>query len=87
MWINRFKIAIIEKDADSINALLDVMPEFNGVDDLKEMEEVMALLEEAFALMQSLRNATAVSMRQIKQNLSFLKSTQGSTLNSLDITS
>lgn len=86
MWVNRLKIAIIEKNTDTINALLDEMPEFNGVDDLKEIDEVMALLQEAFALVQGLKDETAISMRQMKQNLSFLKSTRVDKSNGFDVT-
>ncbi len=44
MWLNKLQIAIIEKDTDNLDALLDNMPKFT---DKKEMISAQYLLKEA----------------------------------------
>jgi squalene cyclase len=87
MWATKLKIAIIEKDADALDKLLNEMPAFNGLDDVKEIEEAMFLLREASILAYALKDETAASMKLIKQNLLFLKATQEKPLSSLNISS
>lgn len=87
MWTNKLKLAIIQKDTDSLIKLLDDVPKFDIADNPKEIEEVMYLLREAVVLLQTLKDETAVSMRQIKNNLSFLKSMQGDVVSKLDVMS
>ena len=84
MWINNLKIAIVEKNTDNIDKLLDSIPEFK---DLKEAESVMYLLKEALELLHTLKDETAESMMKIKKNLNFINSTQHTNTNSLDIKS
>jgi len=83
MWKTKLKIAIVNKDTDTIAILLDNTPEFS---DLSQAEEVMYLLKEVANLAKKLKDETSTSMKQIKQNLNFLKSTQENKASSLDIT-
>lgn len=82
MWLNNFKIAIIEKNTQNINKLLDEVPQFKDID---EIEEVMYLMREASELLHTLKNETASTMSQLKKNIEFLNSTQHDEKNSLDI--
>ena len=82
MWLNNFKIAIIEKNTKNINKLLDEMPKFK---DIGEIEEVMYLMREASELLHALKNETVTTMSQLKKNIEFLNSTQHEGTNSLDI--
>lgn len=84
MWLTSIKIAIIEKNTDKLNLLLEESPKFENKQDI---EEAMYLLREASELVHTLKDETATSMKQIKKNLDFLKSTQNPAPNTLDIKS
>lgn len=85
MWLNKLKIAIIEKDTKLLDELLNNLPELS---DPKEIEQALYLLREATELLYTLKDETQHSMEQIQKNLKFLKSTNFSnTLNRLDIKS
>ncbi|NOQ30733.1 MAG: hypothetical protein GQ570_06390 [Helicobacteraceae bacterium] len=81
MWLNEFKVALLEKDADKLELLLNTMPTF---DTLKEMEEALFLSNEALTLVNKLKTATSASIVQIRKSIDFIKSTQ-QVKNSLDI--
>jgi hypothetical protein len=82
MWLTKLKIAIVEKNPDALNKLLDEIPQ---LENQKEIEEAVYLLKEATALMESLRDETKASMKQIKKNLDFLRSNDIPTSKKLDI--
>ncbi|MBW6488267.1 hypothetical protein [Sulfurimonas sp.] len=82
MWLNKLKIAIIEKNPNALGKLLDDVPQLQ---DPKEIQEAIYLLKEATSLMESLRDETKASMKQIKKNLDFLRSTDIPTSKKLDI--
>ena len=84
MWLTKIKIAIVEKNSEKINLLLDEVPQFENKHD---MEEAMYLLREAAELVYTLKDGTEQSMKQIKKNMNFLKSTQAPTANKLDLKS
>ncbi len=84
MWLNKLKIAIIEKDPNALSKLLDDIPQ---LEDPKEIEEAIYLLKEATVLMNNLKDETKASMKQIKKNLDFLRSTDIPTSKKLDIKS
>lgn len=84
MWLNRLKIAIVEKNPDALAKLLDDVPQLQ---DPKEIEEAIYLLKEATSLMERLKDETKASMKQIKKNLDFLRSTDIRTSKKLDIKS
>ena len=71
-WINKLKIAIIEKNPQEIDALVDCMPMF---DDIKDMEASASLLKEANLLMMTLKDETSDSLKKIKKTKDFLNST------------
>jgi len=85
MWLSKFKIAVIEKNTDNIDKLLDTMPEFN---DTKDVESAMYLMKEAATLVYTLKDETAITMKQLQKHMDFLDSTQAPTTQSkLDIKS
>ena len=84
MWLTNLKIAIIEKDTDKLNKLLDETPQLK---DETEIQEAMYMLREAFGLVHTLRDDTEKSMVQIKKNIDFLNATEHNISNKLDIKS
>ena len=72
MWLTSLKIAIVEKNTDSLGKLLDELPELT---DQEEIEQAVYLLREASKLLHTLKDETSASMKQIKKNLQFLRST------------
>lgn len=84
MWLTKLKIAVVEKNPDALSKLLGDVPQ---LEDKKEIEEAIYLLKEATALMNSLKDETEASMKLIKKNLDFLRSTDIPTSKKLDIRS
>ncbi|MEA3371345.1 MAG: hypothetical protein U9Q40_08385 [Campylobacterota bacterium] len=84
MWLTNIKIAIVEKNTDRLNNLLDEVPKFENKQD---MEEAMYLLREAAELVYKLQDETTESMKQIKRNMDFLKSTEAPRTAKLDLKS
>lgn len=84
MWLTKLKIAIIEKNADALNGLMEDVPQLK---DKKEIEEAIYLLKEADRLIHTLKDETSASMKQIKKNLDFLRSNDIPTSKKLDIRS
>lgn len=84
MWLNKLEIAIIEKDMDKLDELLNKLPEFENED---EMVKASYLLKEALELVYKLRSQTSESMKQIKKNLDFINSTHKGSNGKLDILS
>ncbi|MDQ1244580.1 MAG: hypothetical protein QG565_920 [Campylobacterota bacterium] len=84
MWLNKLKIAIVEKNPDALGKLLDDVPQLR---DPKEIEEALYLIKEATSLMEGLKDETKASMNLIKKNLDFLRSNEIRTSKKLDIRS
>lgn len=84
MWIQEFKIALIEQDTQKLGTLIDADLHF---DTTEEIEEAMYMIKEAQKLLNELKNETAISMKQLKKNINFLNATQSPVVNKLDITS
>ena len=84
MWLNSLKIAIIEKNSEALERLLDEMPSFTNLEDMKSAQ---ALLKEANKFMLELKSATSASMIQMKKNIDFLGATTTPPSNKLDIKS
>ncbi|MDA7818236.1 hypothetical protein N9A28_08600 [Sulfurimonas sp.] len=82
MWITKLKIAIVEKNTDSIDKLLNDIPELT---DGSEVEEAIYLLKEATELLHTLQDETTKSMKKIKKNIEFLRSTESKASTKLDI--
>jgi len=84
MWLTKLKIAIIEKNAESLDKLLDAIPELT---EKTEIEEAIYLLEEASRVFGGLKDEVLKSMNQIQKNLQFLRSTDIPTSRNLDMMS
>jgi predicted sugar kinase len=84
MWLTKLKIALVEKDIDRLSELMENIPKLESV---QEMTEALYLTKEAKELLHRLKDETSFSMKQIKQNLNFLKSTQEPKQSKLDIKS
>ena len=84
MWLKELKIAVIEKNPDSLSRLINDIPKLS---DSKDIEMAIYLLKEATELMTTLKDETLVSMKKIKKNLDFLNSTHSKVKNKLDIKS
>lgn len=84
MWLNKLKIAIIEKNTDNLNKLMNELPELESQ---KEINSAITLLAEATSLVKGLQDETKSSMIQMKKNIDFLNATQAPHANSLDIKS
>ena len=84
MWLNKFKVALIQKDADTLNILLDEIPNFTNKE---EIEQTMYLIQEALELLYTLQDETSSSMQQIKKNLKFLGTSLSEATGSLNVRS
>lgn len=84
MWLKSLTIAIVEKDIDRLNDLMDDLPQ---LDNQADIESAVALIGEAKKLLEGLKNDTQKSLSQIQQHINFLKSTQAPTPFQLDINS
>ncbi len=84
MWLIKLKIAVVEKNPDALSKLLEDVPQLESQ---KEVEEALYLLRAATSLMNKLKDETQASMKQIKKNLDFLRSTDISAPKRLDIRS
>jgi len=84
MWINKFKIAIAQKDTDAIDKLLNDIPEFST---LEEAQTASHLMREAVTLLYTLQDEVSASMKQIKKNIKFLGSSLSDGTGSLNIRS
>jgi len=73
MWLNQFKIALIEKNTDKLDLLMEDLPSFS---DPKDIEQALYLLQEATTLVQELKDKTNASMQIMRKNISFLDATQ-----------
>lgn len=84
MWLTKLKIAIVQKDVDQLDTLLEDIPK---LEDPKEIESAIYLLREATELMHMLKDETENSMKQLKKNLKYLRSTEVKPTSKLDIRS
>ena len=84
MWSTKLKIALVQKNVDQIEQLVDKIPKFDSV---KETKEAMFLLREAMELLFILKDEAGESMRQIKKNMDFLNLTEPQKVIKLDIKS
>ena len=84
MWLTNLKIAIVEKNIDRLNELMDDIPQ---LEIKEEIDQAIYLLKEATQLVSKLQDETSASMRQMKKNIDFLKSTEHRTSNRLDVKS
>ena len=83
MWLTKLKIAVIEKNIDSLNKLLDELPQ---LDDPQDVKQALYLLREASELLHTLKDEASSSMKKIKTNINFLNSTTANKTSKFDIT-
>lgn len=81
MWLDKLKIAVVQKDLDLLVTLLDDIPTLS---DAKDIEKATYLLAEAKKLVVSLQEQTSKSMTQMKKNMTFLKSSAAPNISKLD---
>ena len=84
MWLKELQSAIIKKDENALENLLN--SPFKS-DDIDEMKRAQFLLLEAIKVIEELKNETKITMIQLKKNIDFLNSTQLSADNKFDIRS
>ena len=84
MWLNQLKIAIVEKNVNKLNELMDNLPQ---LEKKEELDQAVCLLKEATTLVEGLQEDTKSSMVQMKKNLTFLKVTEAAKKSALDIKS
>ena len=84
MWLNRLKVAVVQRDTELLETLLDDLP---LLEDARDIEEALYLLAEATKIVQELKDETAASMVQMKKNIDFLNVTKREQTSKFDITS
>jgi len=84
VWLNQLKVAVVQRDTELLSSLLDDIP---ALEDAQDIETAIYLLQEATAIMQQLKDETAVSMKQIKKNIDYLNSSVADQKSQFDVTS
>ena len=84
MWLRKFKLAVVQREVETIASLIDAVPAF---DTKEEAEEAAYLIREALNLMQSLQDENDRNLQQLRKNRKFLEATRGESAKKLDITS
>ena len=82
MWLNEFKIALSQKDSSTLDKLINEVPKFKQLEDMKKASYLM---REALILLHTLKDETSSSMKQIKKNIDFLNVTMIDSASKLDI--
>jgi len=84
LWLNNFKIAIVQEDISAIESLLDNMPDFNSVN---SMREAKYLIKEAVTILEKRKASVSLELMQIQKNLDFLNSATANSKSKFDIKS
>lgn len=82
MWLTNFKKAVILKEFETLNRLIDEMP---PMESLSQMEEAAYLLHHAKILLETEQSATLASIQQLKNTIDFLKATENTPVSSLNL--
>ena len=82
MWLNQLKIAVVERNIEKIDELMDDIPQ---LETKEEIENAIYLLKEATGLVQGLKEETRNSMIQMKKNITFLRATEPQRPSKFDI--
>jgi len=82
VWLNQFKIALIQEESEKLATLLESMPQFET---LEEANEASHLLIQAYELIDTLQEETKVSMQQLKKHIDYVASTEEEPKAKLDI--
>ena len=70
-WLHDFKVAIIKKEYNQVESLLDTLPIFET---LPQMYEAQALLNEAQSLFQEQRDQAINAMKKNRQAKKYVQS-------------
>lgn len=84
VWFDALEIAIIEKDPQKISDLINSLPSFETLD---EMKKAQYLLAEARLVIDTMREEAGSAMIHLKKHIDFLKSTQNVCENKFDVSS
>ena len=68
-WVDQLKIALIEKDEAKIEKLIEKLPDFNSID---EMKEAAFMMQEAHDFLTSQKEKYATKLLKIKKQKEFL---------------
>lgn len=82
MWLTKLKKALVLEEVERISLLLDEMPQFET---LSQMEEAAYLLQQSKTLIETKKIQTAHSLKQLKNSIDFLKSTQPQNSHTLNL--
>ncbi len=82
LWLDSFKIALILNDTDKLQILVEDIPIFAT---LQQMQEAKQLIINAKKQIMQLKNKTLIDMKNIKQTMTFMKSTMSQDEHKLDI--
>jgi len=72
MWLKKLQIAVLEKDIDKLQKVLNEKPQ---VDSKAEAQEALYLLRDALELLHKLKDETAISLKKMEKMKDFLGST------------
>jgi hypothetical protein len=84
MWLKKLKVAVVEENTSSFEKLFKDIPKLQ---DPREIEEALYLIEAAKKIVVKLKDETQASMVQMKKNLAFLNSARADRKSRFDITS
>lgn len=82
MWLNNVKKAIVLKEFETLEHLLEDIP---SMDSLAQMEEAAYLLHHAKNLLEAEQTITLSSLQQIKNTIDFLKATENTPTSSINL--
>jgi len=82
VWLNNLKKALILQEFAELEQLIDQMPAFDSIND---MEQAAYLLQNVKILLESERSVTLHSLNQLKNALEFLKSTENTSVPTINL--
>lgn len=82
MWLSNFKKALILKEFDTLEELIEVMPPFES---LSQMEEAAFLLHHAKILLETEQSTTLNTLQQLKNTIDFLKATENTPASTINL--
>ena len=80
-WIRLFKIALIEKDTQTLQNFQNTLPTFAKIEEIKTAQ---ALILQAIKLFQNKKNETLHNMNELKKVISFHKAQNNHSFNSFN---
>jgi len=81
MWLTNFKKAVILKEFETLEHLINEMP---PMESLSQMEEAAYLLHYAKTLLEMEQTSTLVVLQQLKNTIDFLKATENTPASSIN---